>query len=152
MKNLFSNQTLQVDATNKTVDAISLLTKTDIKYQDIEYCMHNRNKTIYYDAHKQVDIQLAVAELTSLDWTLPKNGISFHNNKTDQSIFSHRLAEDKWLVLTPIKVDGVWTRKEWVSYPDTASLINALNLYFEEIPWFHTLTWKEVKWTSDFGC
>ena len=34
------------------------------------------------------------------------------NNKTDQSIFSHRLAEDNWLVLTPIKVDELWTGRE----------------------------------------
>ena len=114
--------------------------------------MHNRNKTVYYDAHKQVDLQLAIAELQSLDWTLPKNGISFINNKTDQGIFSHRLSKDKWLVTTPIKANGIWTGYEWVSYPNTESLINLLKLYFEETSWFQSLTWKEVKWTSDFGC
>ena len=141
-----------VDKNKANDDIFSIqTTRTDIKYQDIEYCLHNRNKSVYYNEHKQIDFQLAVAELESLDWALSQNGISFHNNKTDQSIFSHRLAEDKWLVLTPIKTDGVWTGYEWVSYPDTASLINVLKLYFDEIPWFNTLTWKEVKWTSDFG-
>ena len=150
MKQYLLAETVQKVIENELVE--NQQTSTDIKYQDIEYYMHNRNKMVYYDEHKQVDLQLALAELKSLDWTVSQNGISFHNNKTDQSIFSHRLTEDKWLVLTPIKIDGVWTGKEWVSYPDTDVLINVLKLYFEEIPWFHSLTWREVKWSSDFGC
>lgn len=147
---LDSNQRLLVD-TNKT-DESSLLTDTDIKYQDIEYSMHNRYNCVYYNEHKQVDLQLALAELTSLDWTVSQNGISFINNKNGQSIFCHRLTEDKWLALTPIKVNGVWNQYEWASNPDTESLIAVIKLYFEEIPWFESLTWKEVKWSSDFGC
>jgi len=149
--NPYSNQRLQVVETNKT-DSISLLTNTDIKYQDIEYCMHNRNNCVYYNEHKQVDLQLALSELTSLDWTVSQNGISFINNKNDQCIFCHRLTENKWSVLTPIKVDGVWTGKEWASYPETESLIGVIKLFFEETPWFSTLRWREVKMTSDFGC
>ena len=154
-KKLVANHTTQefVNCNKIDDDTISLLgTRSDIKYQDIEYCMHNRKKIVYYNEHKKIDFHLAVDELKSLGCTLWQNGISIYNNKTDQSIFCHRLVEDKWLVFTPIKTDGIWSGYEWVSYPDTASLINVLKLYFEETPWFNTLTWKQVKWTSDFDC
>ena len=150
IENLLSKQIQVIDRIKE--DENSLLTSVDIKYQDIEYCMHSRNKTVYYNRHEQIDFQLAISELKSLEWTLSQNGISFHNNKTDQSIFCHRLTEDKWLVLTPIKTDGVWTGYEWVSYPETNSLIKVLKLYFEENLWFYSLNWKEVKWTNDFEC
>ena len=104
MKNPSANQRLEVADTNKT-DENLLLTATDTKYQDIEYSMHNRNKCVYYSEHKQVDLQLAISETKSLDWSVLKNGISFHNNKTDQSIFCHRLAEDKCALNDPEKKD-----------------------------------------------
>ena len=140
---------------NKTRDLDSSLqiqlTRTEVKYQDIEYCMLNRHKKVFYDAHEKIDFNRAVNELKSLDWTYAKNGISFINNKTDDSIFCHRLGKEKWLVTTPIKSKGVWTGYQWISYPDIDSIINTLKLYFEEIPWFHILSWKKVKWMSDFG-
>ena len=126
-------------------------TNTDDKYQDIEYCMLNRHKKVFYDAHAKTDFRKAIIELKGLDWTYAKNGISFINNKTDECFFCHRLGNEKWLVTTPIKSDGGWTGYEWVSYPNIDSIIYTLKLYFEENPWFHTLSWQRVKWTSDFG-
>ena len=143
-KNLQLKQVLEPTVIQQSQD-------TDIKHQDIEYCMCNRNKIVYYEDHVQVDLQLAITEFKNLDWTYLKNGISFHNNKTDQSLFCHRIKEDSWLAQTPIRIEGIWTGYQWVSYPDTIMIINVIRLYFEEMPWFHTLSWGKVRWTNDFG-
>jgi hypothetical protein len=125
---------------------------TETKYQDIEYCMLNRHKKVFYDAHTKIDFQTAKNELKGLDWTYTKNGISFYNNKKDESLFCHRLQKEKWLVATPIKVGVCWTGYEWVASPGIDSIIYTLRLFFEETPWFHTLSWQRTKWSSDYGC
>ncbi len=112
----------------------------DFKYQDIEYCMLNRNKKVFYDAHAKIDFQNAIKELKGLDWTYAKNGISFINTKTDEGFFCHRLGKVKWIVTTPIKNNGDWTGYQWVSYPNIDSIIRTLELYFEGRPWFNTLS------------
>lgn len=112
-----------------------------IEYQDIEYCMANRGRAVYYSEHKSIDCCSAVHEMSNLDWTFSKNGISFINNKTDQSIFFQRLNLDSWYVDTAEKGEGGFTGYFWAATIDTASALAVLRLFFEESDWFSAVTW-----------
>jgi hypothetical protein len=133
----------------KLDDSISVLTDDDIKYQDFEYTLINRDRVVFLEDHKKIDFTLALKELNDLDWTLFKNGISIYNNKLNENIFCHRVNENAWWVLTPIKLDGVWTGHEWAASTDTETLIGVLELFFEEMPWFKGLIWKKINWNCN---
>jgi len=118
-------------------------TAVEVKYQDIEYCMHTTHKTVYWEDHVRIDYQKAFYEMLSLDWTCLKNGISFYNNKTDENIFFRRLKENYWYADTTIKINGKWTESCWTAYIDSEAAFCTLRLFFEEASWFDSLKWVE---------
>lgn len=124
---------------------------SDIKYQNISYCMINRNKRVNYYDFVSIDFLKAANELSNLDWSYKKNGISFFNWKKDDNIWCHRMDENMWLVLTAVKKNGIYTGYQWYSYPDNESLMNTIRLFFEELNWFASLGWETIKWKNDFN-
>lgn len=113
------------------------------EYQATEYCMVNRGKTVCYGEHKSIDHCGAVHEMSNLDWTLSKNGISFINNKADRSVFFRRLNLDSWYVETAEKDMGGFTGYFLSATIDTASALAVLRLFFEESDWFGAVAWHK---------
>jgi len=122
---------------------------TDIKYQNIIYCMINRNKKVSYNKQASIDFVKAVNELKSLDWTYQNNGISFINLKNTDGLFCSKIKDNKWLVLTAVLDNGVYHGYQWASYPNTRSLIHTVKLFFEETTWFYTQSWNRIKYESE---
>jgi len=146
-----SNETLRLYDPEKPDYSVSLLTDTDIKYQDFEYTLVTRGRAVYWNEHKKIDLSLALQELENLDCTLHQNGISIINCNSDENIFCHRVNENNWWVLTPIQLRGVFTGIKLSASAETGTLIDSLKLFFEEISWLEGLTWKKIKWNCDDG-
>jgi hypothetical protein len=143
-QNLVKLEQVQISKTCRQIEGV------EIKYQNIIYCMINRNKRIRYGDQVQIDFVKAVNELKSLDHTYQENGISFINLKTNENLFCSKMQKDKWFILTPLLNNGVYQGYQWTSYPHTESLINTTRLFFEEMNWLHSQDWKAIKWKSDF--
>lgn len=110
----------------------------DIQYQDIEYCLANRGKSVFYDEHRKIDHITALHETANLDWTYLKNGISFINNKTQDSLFFRRTKINSWYVQTAAH-DG--NGSFWTCFIDSESVASLLYLFFEESAWFSAVGW-----------
>lgn len=111
------------------------------KYQDIEYCLCNGGRSVYHSERKKTDLQKALYETRNLDWTFSKNGISFINNRTGESVFLRRTSINNWYIDTAIKPEKF--TNFWASNIDGESIQNILELFFEEVDWFGTIRWVE---------
>lgn len=116
---------------------------TAIQYQDIEYCLSNRGKSVYCSEHRKIDFQNALHETKNLDWTYLDNGISLVNNKTSDCIFFRRVDLDKWYVDTPIRIPR-FAGLFWASYIDESIVESILRLFFDECDWFSVIHWFEA--------
>ena len=117
-------------------------TISDIKYQDIHYYMLSREKTIESVDHIHIDFFKALSEMNALDWNYEKNYIGFVNNRTNECVQFIRQGEDKWYAEVPIFTGIVWDGYTWSCYSDSKSIFNTLQLFFDEVIWFHSLPWK----------
>ena len=108
------------------------------KYQDIEYTMANRGRAVFYDEHKKIDYYSALHESSNLDWTYLKNGISFVNNKTGQSLFFRRIKMNFWYVQTAAHNENA---DFWTANVESGTAFSVLRLFFEESAWFEAISW-----------
>lgn len=131
------NQTT-VYATHETTNQNSM---SDVKYQDITYYMHSREKTIQSNDHIHIDFFKALYEMNNLDWNYEKNYIGFENNRTNECVQFIRKEEDKWYADVPV-MRGNWEGYVWYCYSDSKSVFDMMQLFFEEVIWFTMLDWK----------
>ncbi len=117
-------------------------TISDIKYQDIHYYMNSGGKTVESDEHIHIDFFKALSEMNALDWNYEKNYIGFVNNRTNECIQFIRQGEDKSYAEVPIRHGENWEGYTWSCYSNSKSIFDMLQLFFDEVIWFHSLPWK----------
>ena len=138
--NVVLNQTpIQKPAYSELINQNTL---SDIKYQDVHYYMYSREKTIESDDHIHIDFFKALSEMSDLDWNYEKNYIGFVNNRTNECVQFIRQGEDKWYAEVPINHGKDWEGYTWSCYSDSKSIFDMLQLFFDEVIWFHSLPWK----------
>jgi len=112
-------------------------------YQHIEYCMANTSQFIPISQHRHIGLVEAITNTSNLDWTYRKNGISFINKKTDDSLFFCRMDSGNWYADTPIRLtryDGL----VWTAVVDQQTMKKLLELFFAESDWFSVTVWTEA--------
>lgn len=114
-------------------------THSDVRFQDIIYYMHDRNKTV---ENKVIDLFKAICEMQKLDWRYSPNYIGFTNNNTQENVQFCRTEQDKWYAEILIRPNGKWNGYVWCCYSEFKTIGNMLELFFEEAPWSQTLSWK----------
>lgn len=117
-------------------------TISDVKYQDIHYYMRSREKTIESDDHIHIDFFKALSEMKDLDWSYEKNYIGFKNNRTNECVQFIRKDEDKWYAEVPILSGKGWEGYAWSCHSDSKLVFDMMQLFFDEVIWFHMLPWK----------
>lgn len=104
--------------------------------------MANTGQFVSFSQHKHIELDEAISKTSKLDWTYRKNGISFINNNTNDSLFFCRMDSQKWYTDTPIqlsKYDGL----VWTSIVDQPTMEKLLESYFAEGDWFSLTGWVE---------
>jgi hypothetical protein len=56
------------------------------------------------------------------------------------------LGDDSWYADVPIKDQNNWEGYLWAGYGDTKSITDMLKLFFEEVLWFDSISWKMRKY------
>lgn len=120
-------------------------TISDIKYQDIHYYMHSREKIIESDDHIHIDFFKALSEMKDLDWSYEKNYIGFFNNRTNECVQFVRKDEEKWYAEVPIMHGKNWEGYAWGCNSDSKLVFDMIQLFFDEVIWFHMLPWKMTR-------
>jgi len=111
--------------------------------QNIEYCVANTSQFVPISQHRHIGLDEAITNTSNLDWTYRKNGISFINNKTDDSLFFCKIDSDNWYADTPIRLtryDGL----VWTAVVDQQIMKKLLELFFAESDWFSATAWTEA--------
>ena len=80
--------------------------------------------------------------MEKLDHTFEKNFIGFQNCSTGEYVQLVRLGYDSWYADVPIKDRSNWEGYLWAGYGNTQSITDMLKLFFEEVSWFDSLSWK----------
>lgn len=111
----------------------------DVKYQDITYYMHDRDRTI---KGKSIDFLDATTELLLLDWTYSPNYLGFTNHNTNENIQFCCVGPDRWYAEILIKNNGKWEGYVWCCYSKFEPIEDTLKLFFEKVPWSGILPWK----------
>ena len=124
------------------LDSQKLEIATDVKFQNIIYYYWDGKKTVKQNQQVQIDFLDAVSEMEKLDHTFEKNFIGFQNCFTGEYVQLVRLGYDSWYADVPIKDRGNWEGYLWAGYGNTKLITDMLKLFFEEEPWFDSLSWK----------
>jgi len=124
------------------LESQKLATKTDIKFQNIIYYYWDGKKSVEQNQQVRIDFLGAVSEMERLDHTFEKNFIGFQNCSTGEYVQFVRLGDDLWYADVPIKDQDNWEGYLWAGYGNTKSITDMLKLFFEEVPWFDSLSWK----------
>ena len=123
-----------------------LETKTDVKFQNIIYYYWDGKKTVNQSQQVRIDFLGAVNEMEHLDHEFERNFIGFQNCSTEEYVQFVRLNTNSWYADVPIKDQDNWEGYLWPGYGDTQSITDMLKLFFEEVPWFDSLSWKMRKY------
>jgi hypothetical protein len=115
--------------------------KLDVKYQNVTYYKNNRDGFVSALEFKTIDFLGACSEIKKIDWLFPKNHIGF-SRKGDDSVLFKRKNETKWSAEIPVFDGEEWTGWSLFAHSDTNTILDMLRLFFEEVPWFDTLSWK----------
>jgi hypothetical protein len=133
------NLTNQIVQQTINYELEKLDTKSDVKYQNITYYMHDKDRTV---KGKSIDFPSAISEMLLLDWTYSPNYIGFTNHETKESIQFCCVGLDRWYAETLIKDNGKWEGYVWCCYSEFQSIEDTLKLFFEEVSWSEILAWK----------
>lgn len=117
--------------------------KTDqgIRTQNISYFKVDGDVSVGMKKKVPIDLPHARSEITSLGYGVDYNRfIGFENNRTLEMIqFAHPGADD-WYADVPIDSRrSDWKGFVWGCRTDTESVLNTVELFFEELPWFDSL-------------
>ena len=124
------------------LESQKLETKTDIKFQNIIYYCWDGKKAVEQNQQVRIDFLGAVSEMENLDHKFERNFIGFQNCSTGEYVQFVRLGNDSWYADVPIKAQDNWEGYLWAGYGNTQSITDMLKLFFEEVPWFDSLSWK----------
>ena len=124
------------------LDSQKLETKTDIKFQNIIYYYWDGKKSVEQNQQVRIDFLGAVSEMERLDHTFEKNFIGFQNCSTKEYVQFVRLGNDWWYADVPIKDQDNWEGYLWAGYGNTQSITDMLKLFFDEMSWFDSMSWK----------
>ena len=119
-----------------------LETTIDVKFQNIIYYYWDGKKTVKQNQQVKIDFLGAVNEMENLDHKFERNFIGFQNCSTGEYVQFVRLGNDSWYADVPIKDRGNWEGYLWAGYGNTQSITEMLKLFFEEISWFDSISWK----------
>ena len=123
-------------------DSQKLETVTDVKFQNIIYYYWDGKKEVKLNQQVKIDFLGAVNEMEKLDHKFEKNFIGFQNCSTGEYVQFVRLGYDSWYADVPIKDHNNWEGYLWAGYSDTKSITDMLKLFFEEVSWFNSISWK----------
>lgn len=116
--------------------------KTDqgIRTQDISYFKMDGKVSVGMKRKIPTDWPHARSEITSLGFGDYNRFIGFENGRTLEMIqFAHYDADD-WYADVPIDSRrSDWKGFVWGCRADTESVLNTVELFFEELPWFDSL-------------
>ena len=124
-----------------------LETTTDVKFQNIIYYYWDGKKSVNQSQQVRIDFLGAVNEMEHLDHEFERNFIGFQNYSTGEYVQFVRLGDDLWYADVPIKDQNNWEGYLWAGYGNTKSITDMLKLFFEEVLWFDSLSWKMRKST-----
>ena len=124
------------------LESQKLETTTDVKFQNIIYYYWDGKRTVEQSQQVRIDFLDAVNEMKNLDHTFERNFIGFQNCSTGEYVQLVRLGYDSWYADVPIKDRNNWEGYLWAGYGDTKSITDMLKLFFEEVSWFDSLSWK----------
>ena len=124
------------------LDSQKLETKTDIKFQNIIYYYWDGKKSVEQNQQVRIDFLGAVSEMENLDHKFERNFIGFQNCSTGEYVQFVRLDNDWWYADVPIQDRSNWEGYLWAGYGNTQSITGMLKLFFEEMSWFDSLSWK----------
>ena len=130
------------------LESQKLETITDVKFQNIIYYYWDGKRTIDQSQQVRIDFLGAVNEMENLDHKFERNFIGFQNSSTGEYVQFVRLGNDSWYADVPIKDRGNWEGYLWAGYGDTQSITDMLKLFFEEVSWFDSLSWKMRRCTQ----
>ena len=123
-----------------------LETTTDVKFQNIIYYYWDGKKSVNQSQQVRIDFLGAVNEMEHLDHEFERNFIGFQNCSTGEYVQFVRLGDDSWYADVPIKDQNNWEGYLWAGYGNTKSITDMLKLFFEEVPWFDSISWKMRKY------
>ncbi len=123
-------------------DSQKLETVTDVKFQNIIYYYWDGKKEVKLNQQVKIDFLGAVNEMEKLDHKFEKNFIGFQNCSTSEYVQFIRLDYDSWYADVPIDDHNNWEGYLWAGYADTKSITDMLKLFFEEVSWFNSISWK----------
>ena len=123
-----------------------LETTTDVKFQNIIYYYWDGKRTVEQSQQVRIDFLGAVNEMEHLDHEFERNFIGFQNYSTGEYVQFVRLGDDLWYADVPIKDQNNWEGYLWAGYGDTKSITDMLKLFFEEVLWFDSISWKMRKY------
>ena len=124
------------------LDSQKLETVTDVKFQNIIYYYWDGKKEVKLNQQVKIDFLGAVNEMEKLDHKFEKNFIGFQNCSTGEYVQFIRLDYDSWYADVPINDHNNWEGYLWAGYADTKSITDMLKLFFEEVSWFNSISWK----------
>ena len=124
------------------LESQKLVTKTDIKFQNIIYYYWDGKKSVEQNQQVRIDFLGAISKIENLDYKFERNFIGFQNCSTGEYVQFVRLGNDWWYADVPIKDQDNWEGYLWAGYGDTKSITDMLKLFFEEVPWFDSISWK----------
>jgi hypothetical protein len=128
------------------LESQKLETTTDVKFQNIIYYYWDVKITVEQSKNVRIDFLGAVNEMEHLDHEFERNFIGFQNCSTEEYVQFVRLNTNSWYADVPIKDQDNWEGYLWAGYGDTQSITDMLKLFFEEVPWFDSLSWKMRKY------
>jgi len=124
------------------LESQKLATKTDIKFQNIIYYYWDGKKSVEQNQQVRIDFLGAISKIENLDYKFERNFIGFQNCSTGEYVQFVRLGNDWWYADVPIKDQDNWEGYLWAGYGNTQSITDMLKLFFEEMSWFDSLSWK----------
>jgi len=130
------------------LESQKLETTTDVKFQNIIYYYWDGKKSVDQNQQVKIDFLGAVNEMENLDHKFERNFIGFQNCSTGEYVQFVRLGNDSWYADVPIQDRGNWEGYLWAGYGDTQSITDMLKLFFEEVSWFDSLSWKMRRCTQ----
>ena len=124
------------------LESQKLETTTDVKFQNIIYYYWDGKRTVEQSQQVRIDFLGAVNEMECLDHKFERNFIGFQNCSTGEYVQFVRLGNDSWYADVPIKDCSNWEGYLWAGYGNTKTITDMLKLFFEEVPWFDSISWK----------